>query len=343
MLQRSDATAVVCRRTARERIAARCVLAISLAACGPIVPGSDHDAGDDAGDDAGGDHGCDSAPTGPTVLYSSETLGGVLGSILAVSDCRVYWVSQEHEFHGEASSVFKDGSDLRRHMPDVRDPSAIAAIDDRVFVLVPSGIVAVPYDGAGDPTPVLTVQTAHMRTTGAMIDVLSMGRITRFDTATDTTEDYDVDPSTAAFAVFGATIYAATMQSLVAIDIETHAVSHVADLPWAARDLVVDAETAYAVIEDEILRVDLATGTSEVVVEGAWSTWHMALDDDYVYWADSGSGEPYREGGIWAWPRAGGMKILVAAEPAARSLAIDDTSIYWTSDTPGKVVRSPKP
>lgn len=278
----------------------------------------------------------------PTTLYASDTLGGALGSI-AVEGCRVYWISQEQEFHGEVSSVFKDGSDLRRHLPDVRDPAALAVIDDRIFVLEPNGLIAVAADGASEIEQVLTISPMRMSTAGTTVAVLSLGRITQLDANTDAVEDFAADASIGAIAIVDAIIYASTTESLLAIQGEAHEASLVADMPWLARDLVADADAAFLIIDEQILRVDLAAGTSVVVIEYARGALQLALDQAHLYWLDAGSGEPYRPGGIWAWPRAGGVPFQIAAEPTARGLAIDDTSIYWTADAPGKIVRSPKP
>lgn len=95
------------------------------------------------------------------------------------------------------------------------------------------------------------------------------------------------------------------------------------------------ASGAWNMPDKSVRRVTKAGGGVEILATfgGAWA---IALDDIHVYCA--GSGPNVEDNTIWRVLKAGGdVEILAADQPYPFDIVVDDTTVYWSSETDGGV------
>jgi hypothetical protein len=70
--------------------------------------------------------------------------------------------------------------------------------------------------------------------------------------------------------------------------------------------------------------------------------YFIASDANNIYWTEEGAG--IANGNIaWAEQGSSGTHLLASGQQRPHGIAVDDTYVYWTSYTNGKIYRSPKP
>jgi hypothetical protein len=70
--------------------------------------------------------------------------------------------------------------------------------------------------------------------------------------------------------------------------------------------------------------------------------YFIASDANKIYWTEEGAG--IANGNIaWATQGSSGTHLLASGQQRPHGIAVDNTYVYWTSYTSGKIYRSPKP
>jgi hypothetical protein len=101
--------------------------------------------------------------------------------------------------------------------------------------------------------------------------------------------------------------------------------------------LVSDTDAVYCETGSSIVRVasDGTTTTLGMVV-GNSAQANVAIDDTYVYWADSAT-----VGTIMRVPKTGGTATIIARDTVPFAIAVDANAVYW-ADQAGNIMRLPK-
>lgn len=107
------------------------------------------------------------------------------------------------------------------------------------------------------------------------------------------------------------------------------------------RGLAFDGSHLYWSADGQILRIDLTSGTIDVVVNvtGTASLQNIAVDETAVYWSD------YTREEVLGAPKAGGNRTVLVdnLDVSPQEVAVDDTYVYWpTDDATGYVMRVEK-
>jgi hypothetical protein len=97
--------------------------------------------------------------------------------------------------------------------------------------------------------------------------------------------------------------------------------------------IAVDDFYMYWTIGDSVKRVSLDGGEPVTLVSGQRAPTSVTLDTANIYWTTG-------DGTVTTAPKSGGTGISLAQEPGMiRGFGIDDTSVYWTTDSDEGAVR----
>jgi hypothetical protein len=188
-------------------------------------------------------------------------------------------------------------------------PASPLALDDsRVYVAAASGIAWVPkapssLDGGAPPSLMVPTRPIDIR--------LEDGQVYWYDLkdihSVPTDAGLDAAPDTG-----------------------------VATAPVVANGIAVDTNNVYATdpTHGEILSIPRGGGAPTVLSVGRDQPSVMTVDSSTVYWVDGGTGDILS----CVLPAcAGGARVVVPAQPTPNALAVDDTSLCWTTKWGGTV------
>lgn len=293
---------------------------------------------------------------GQNIVILSEGLN--LPGAIAVNSSRVYWIAGD----GTLMSVPKGGG-ARDSVGTGCKPGALAIDGSHAYCGGNDGtVIALPL-GGGAPTilasaqPVsdITVDGSRVYFTtyyglrpagnndisvvaavglgGGALDVLATRQRVPSSLVVDGSSVYWltlVDPATAT----GTTVMRVGLEGGTPVPLAMGSGRSPSIGASRNKTIAVDGTSVYwSEVEGTIRKAPLGGGAATVLAEAQDIPGAIALDQNYVYWANVTA--------IVKAPLAGGTPTQLAGEGAA-SIALDATHIYWTNSDKGTVATMPK-
>lgn len=268
------------------------------------------------------------------------TSTGPWNGFLAVGPSNVYFSYAATPTGGVALAP-KDGSSCSCIECDVGEPREIVTDSTSVYWSNP-GINELKSAPLGGGTP----STLWSGSVGSAVAV-DASHVYWWDSSSNTVMMADLDgsspttvasgqPNVHSIAAHSGHVFWTSGNDVVGIDISGGSHTTFASGLNSPRTVATDGSHVYWMIgnwdvaNNELQRIPVGGGSVEVVANA--SAYAITLDATHVYCADNYNGD------IWRVPKAGGtVEVLATGQPYPFDIAVDDTAVFWSSETDGGV------